>query len=194
MGCHQSQHSFEFASSGFHATASVTCDSCHSIHGAKATRLLREPVGTLCASCHPAQRSLFDKPYAHHLERGGLECTSCHNPHGGAGADSLKRTVAGEPACLSCHAEKQGPFVFTHVEGFAGNCLSCHEPHGSNNAKMLTRSQVSSLCLECHTTFPAGTLGPQPPSFHDLRSPRYANCTVCHVAVHGSNSSPLLWK
>jgi hypothetical protein len=25
-----------------------------------------------------------------------------------------------------------------------------------------------------------------PPAFHDLRSPRYQNCTVCHQKVHGS--------
>ena len=36
--------------------------------------------------------------------------------------------------------------------------------------------------------------GSQPPSFHDLRSPRYQNCTTCHITVHGSNTSPLLLK
>jgi len=25
-----------------------------------------------------------------------------------------------------------------------------------------------------------------PPAFHDLRSPQYQNCTVCHQKVHGS--------
>ena len=32
------------------------------------------------------------------------------------------------------------------------------------------------------------------PAFHDLHSPRYRECTVCHVAVHGSNTSPGLLK
>ena len=29
-------------------------------------------------------------------------------------------------------------------------------------------------------------LGVVPPSFHDLRSPRFQNCTVCHQKIHGS--------
>jgi predicted CXXCH cytochrome family protein len=84
--------------------------------------------------------------------------------------------------------------VFPHTGGVAGDCQSCHEPHGSNNGKMLIRASVDQLCLECHTTAPAGTLGSMQPSFHDLRSPRYRNCTTCHIAVHGSNSSPMLLK
>ena len=58
----------------------------------------------------------------------------------------------------------------------------------------LTRPTVSQLCLECHSPISGGTLGSQPPSFHDLLSPRYRNCTTCHVAIHGSNSSPELLK
>ena len=58
----------------------------------------------------------------------------------------------------------------------------------------LKRARVDQLCLECHSLFDGATLGSQPPSFHDLRSPRYQNCTTCHVMVHGSNASPLLLK
>jgi len=31
-----------------------------------------------------------------------------------------------------------------------------------------------------------GTLGVVPPAFHDLRSPVFQNCTVCHQKIHGS--------
>jgi len=194
LSCHQGNDAFQFAPNGSHASASVYCGTCHSIHGAPAARLLRTPTGSLCVGCHPGQKNLFDKPYSHHLGRGGMECTSCHNPHGGTGEKNLKKTMSGEAPCFSCHPATQGPFVFTHVTGFAGTCLNCHEPHGSNNPKMLVRARVDQLCLECHTAYPSGTLGSQPPSFHDLRSPRYQNCTTCHVAVHGSNSSPMLLK
>jgi hypothetical protein len=57
---------------------------------------------------------------------------------------------------------------------------------------MLTRHEVRFVCLECHANLPAAalaakaTLGTVPPSFHDLRSPRFNNCTVCHQKVHGS--------
>jgi DmsE family decaheme c-type cytochrome len=195
LSCHQDRPGFDHTATGFHASASVNCTDCHSVHAAVTTPLLRSKASTLCVSCHLEQKMQFGKPYAHRIGRGGIECTSCHNPHGGPGVDkSLKLTMAGEIPCLSCHPETQGPFVFTHVTGIAGNCLSCHEPHGSNNARMLTRSQVDQLCLECHTTLPTGLLGPQPPSIHDLRSARYTNCTVCHVAIHGSNSSPMLFR
>ncbi len=197
LACHGGKTGFERAGSGFHASAAVNCTDCHSIHGAAtaAPTLLRTAESTsLCVGCHPSQKAQFGKPYAHHLARGGVECVDCHNPHGGHGERSLKLTTAGQLPCLSCHPDTRGPFVFTHVSGFAGNCLTCHEPHGSNNPKMLTRARVDQVCLECHTLFPAGNLGPQPPAFHDLRSPRYTNCTVCHVAIHGSNSSPTLLK
>ena len=195
FSCHDNKSGFNYTTMGFHASASVNCADCHSVHAAPAIPLLKAATGTLCVGCHAGQKNLFGKPYAHRIGRGGIECTSCHNPHGGPGADrSLKKTAAGELPCLSCHPQTQGPFVFTHVTGIAGDCMSCHEPHGSNNSKMLTRARVDRLCLECHTTLPAGTLGPQPPSLHDLRSPRYTNCTVCHVAVHGSNSSPMLLR
>ena len=119
---------------------------------------------------------------------------SCHNPHGGSGEYSLVVNRAGEGPCVTCHAEKRGPFVFPHVSDVTGDCLTCHEPHGSSNPMALRRSRVDQLCLECHSQIEATTLGSQPPAFHDLRSPRYRECTVCHVAIHGSNLSPALTK
>jgi hypothetical protein len=60
---------------------------------------------------------------------------------------------------------------------------------------MLTRQEVRFVCLECHANLPGPgaaaasrpALGVVPPAFHDLRSPRYRNCTVCHQKVHGSH-------
>ena len=75
-----------------------------------------------------------------------------------------------------------------------GDCTSCHEPHGSSNPKQLKRATVYQVCIECHSPIGGTTLGSQPPSFHNLSSPRYQNCTTCHVAVHGSNRDPQLLK
>jgi DmsE family decaheme c-type cytochrome len=175
----------------------VTCLSCHSIHAAapRERALLSRPIDALCSSCHVTEGESFkSKPFAHHLGRGGMSCVSCHDPHGLARAGALKPTRGGELPCLSCHTEKRGPFVFSHVNGVAGDCLSCHESHGSSNPKRLIRARVSQLCLECHSAITPGVLGSQPPAFHDLRSPRYLNCTICHVAIHGSNRSPALLK
>jgi DmsE family decaheme c-type cytochrome len=139
-----------------------------------------------------------EKPFTHRPVTNVMECTSCHDPHGRPGKESLKLTRAGEPPCLTCHTEKRGPFVFEHPTGLsanaASNCESCHENHGSSNPKQLIRAQVSQLCLECHSTSTPTTLGSQPPSFHNLSLPRYRNCTTCHVAIHGSNLSPQLLK
>ena len=33
-------------------------------------------------------------------------------------------------------------------------------------------------------------IGVGTPSFHDINNPRYANCTVCHIEIHGSNKDP----
>jgi hypothetical protein len=62
---------------------------------------------------------------------------------------------------------------------------------------MLTRHEVRFQCLECHSNLPvarganeatpSGGLGNVPPAFHDLRNPRYRNCTTCHWKIHGSH-------
>jgi DmsE family decaheme c-type cytochrome len=197
--CHTSS-SQEHASfqAGVHASSeTVNCLSCHSMHSpeAKTPHLLVKKPSELCASCHPSQMASFrNKPFAHRIGRGGMECTSCHDPHGRSIQKALKLTRVGEVPCVNCHAEKRGPFVFEHVNGVVGTCTTCHEPHGSSNPKRLTRARVDRLCLECHSTLTAATLGSQPPSTHNISLPRWQNCTTCHVGVHGSNVSPQLLK
>jgi DmsE family decaheme c-type cytochrome len=195
LQCHGQIHTM-FSNRSAHADAAVNCESCHTVHpthSAEPMQLARA-ANDLCADCHPSQAGSFNKAFGHDLDLGGLQCVSCHNPHGGQGEQSLKVDRSGDVVCVSCHAEKRGPFVFPHVSDVSGTCLSCHEPHGSVNPMSLKRARVDQLCLECHSVFDGGTLGSQPPSFHDLRSPRYQNCTTCHVMVHGSNASPLLLK
>jgi DmsE family decaheme c-type cytochrome len=185
---------------GMHAnSASVNCFSCHSIHmpDAKSEHLLVKQELALCSSCHSAQAASFrNKPYAHRLGRGAMECSSCHQPHGRAGRDSIRQTASGESACASCHTDKRAMYVFPHGASSVGDCASCHEMHGSSNPKQLKRATVAQLCIECHSPIAgtAITLASQPPSFHNLSNPRYQSCTTCHTAVHGSNRSPLLLK
>ena len=194
LGCHQ-QIDAMFSVRSVHSDTAVVCTDCHSIHaGSDPRRLLAEPSVELCATCHAAPANSFRRPFGHRLDVGGLECVSCHNPHAGSGRDNLVVDRSGEGPCVSCHAEKRGPFVFPHVSGVVGDCMSCHQPHGSSNQMALTRARVDQLCLECHSPTTGDTLGSQPPSFHDMLSPRYRNCTTCHVAIHGSNQSPQLLK
>jgi DmsE family decaheme c-type cytochrome len=198
LSCHEKSNPHGSFALGFHAnSAAVNCLSCHQIHatGPRSEHLLSKETGPLCQTCHTGIAASFrNKPYTHRLDRGGMTCVDCHDPHDRKG-QPVKLTIDGELACLSCHAEKRGPFVFDHVTGSAGNCLSCHEAHGSSNPKQLQWARVDQLCLSCHSqTGGPRTAGGQPPSFHDLTSPRYRNCTTCHVAVHGSNLSPTLLK
>jgi len=196
QGCHARNLHRGLTGVAAHRAPAVDCGQCHSAHPDSPGQrsMLRQQPAELCASCHPAQVRELDRPYGHRLNRGGIECISCHDPHAGRGVDSLARDISGDVACLTCHAEKRGPFVYSHVTGVTGDCWSCHTAHGSSNPNMLTRSRVEQLCLECHSPVSGGTAGSQPPSRHDLRSPRYRNCTVCHTAVHGSNTSPMLLK
>jgi predicted CXXCH cytochrome family protein len=64
-------------------------------------------------------------------------------------------------------------------------CVTCHRPHGSPYPKLLTRADVSQICLECHA---------DTPSFHDLSQPKYRNCQTCHAAIHGSQRDRALFK
>ena len=202
LACHDQTKGCKSMHSSKHANSeTVNCLSCHSIHSSEVTApgLLAKKQLALCSSCHQTQASSFrNKPYGHRVGRGGMECSTCHQPHQStnAGCEVTKKTKSGETICVSCHAEKKGPFVFPHGArtAGAGDCMTCHEPHGSNNPKRLKRATVWQLCIECHSPISGGALGSQPPSFHNLLTARYQNCTTCHVAIHGSNRSPQLVK
>lgn len=205
MLCHDKLTTRVSRKGGMHAnSAAVNCLSCHSIHHAepRSSDLVARPQLELCATCHTQAASFRNKPYGHRLDRGGMACSSCHEPHGRPPANGRSmtfqghlRTGAGEAPCLSCHTEKKGPFVFAHGGATIGECTACHEPHGSSNPMQLKRATVAQLCIECHSPVSSGqVLGSQPPAFHNLLDPRYQNCTTCHVAVHGSNRDPQLLK
>ena len=203
LSCHAGKSHNDIDVKGVHATHGVHCESCHSMHPGERVpeSLLIKSGSSLCVACHLDVAGSFRKPYTHPMHesvdgagKAGMQCASCHNPHGRGGEPGLVRSKAGEIACLGCHTDKRGPFVFSHMSLETAGCLGCHEPHGSVNPMMLTRSRVAQLCLECHSPTSSTTVGSRPPSLHDLRSPRYQNCTTCHTAVHGSNSSALLLR
>lgn len=175
-----------------HARHGISCNDCHSSHAPKRTEfLLKNTEPNLCYTCHAEQKASFSKPFHHKVPEGGMKCSDCHNQHGGFMGKSLRNSVNGDSACVKCHADKQGPFVFEHAPVKTEGCQSCHTPHGSTNPKLLTRNLVRFLCIECHSNtpgLPGDPLGDQTPTSHDINNPRYQNCTVCHIQIHGSNA------
>ncbi len=196
LKCHEgsqgkSEERFNYRRSE-HSRHGVSCNDCHSSHEPKRTEfLLKGTEPNLCYQCHAEQKASFSKPFHHKVPEGGMKCSDCHNQHGGFMGKSLRNSVTGDAGCVKCHADKQGPFVFEHAPVKVEGCQACHTPHGSTNPKLLTRNNVRFLCIECHSNTPGlpgeAGLGTQTPTGHDLTQPRYQNCTVCHIDIHGSN-------
>ena len=115
-----------------------------------------------------------------------MTCASCHNAHGSTNVRLLKVGNWVNEACISCHTEKRGPFLFEHAAG-RESCISCHDPHGSSNEKMLV-AKVPMLCQRCH-------IGSRHPStVYDAAALQNRSvaligrgCVNCHQNIHGSN-------
>ncbi len=194
LSCHARMESHAGGPASLHGKNQIACSDCHRIHDAKqALRLLADRSDQLCIACHTETQAAFSKPFRHRLNEGAIHCIDCHEPHGGLNPRQMKVANGNETACFKCHTDKRGPFAFEHPPMRLEGCLGCHEPHGSINPKMLVRHQQGFLCLECHSAA-SGILSGQPPSFHDLRSTRFQNCSTCHLKVHGSNVNRFLLR
>jgi DmsE family decaheme c-type cytochrome len=195
LACHLNQPTHVGRIQSSHARNQVSCIACHSMHRNGGTDLVARratDVNALCAKCHTDVWAAFQRPYHHRLPEGAMSCVDCHNPHGSFLPHMIQTVDANEPGCFKCHGDLRGPFTFEHAPVRLEGCTACHQPHGSANPRMLTRAQVRFVCLECHSNLPLptppanGTLGAVPPAFHDLRDPRFQQCTNCHQRVHGS--------
>jgi DmsE family decaheme c-type cytochrome len=101
--------------------------------------------------------------------------------------------------CTKCHLDKLGPYLYEHPSVKTEGCMACHSPHGTPNARLLKRSNINTVCLQCHTATlnfnasPAFGGAPSTPSFHNVAN-QYVSCTTCHTQLHGSNASPFFFK
>jgi len=196
LTCHLNQNTPVGRLASGHAKDEVGCTTCHSIHSGSGAKLVvhnKAEINAKCSSCHVSEWAAFNRPYKHRLPEGAMSCVDCHNPHASFGFDTVRTSFGNEPGCLQCHSDKRGPFVYEHPVQRMEGCTACHEPHGSANPRMLTRHEVRLECLECHANLPIPAsigknpnVGGVPPALHDLRSPRFQNCTTCHVKIHGS--------
>jgi DmsE family decaheme c-type cytochrome len=198
LQCHQQAEKISHWNFSGHARHGVSCFDCHGaiiaphIAAFQKTFLgkpiesyrpydLRDPQ--LCLDCHREVSAQFHQPYAHPVRQGKLVCVDCHNPHADRLSVSRPRETA--RACLSCHAELRGPFVFRHEAIEESGCLVCHQPHGSVNNKLLTQTG-NALCMQCHFQANYPTIGAVD---HTGLLAGGRNCWSCHVDIHGSNGS-----
>ncbi len=216
LACHAGREEHNNFRRGDHWRNNIGCTDCHTAHGtnhdsAKADSItlignvarqkpniarsvmLKASEPQLCISCHTEVKAQFSKPFRHKVLEGTMNCSDCHNPHGGVESKQTKLTMGTDSACIKCHTDKQGPFVFEHAPLKVEGCAACHTPHGSANPKMLKRAQVRQLCLECHSSI-TEQFAPDTPSFHNQAVLRFQNCTICHAAIHGSNTNSAFFR
>ncbi len=226
LSCHESGKPQSSFAHSVHATAGVSCIDCHAIHPVDladagkpqlqtaqaqffgvprlnrentwlAGPMLKQPQPGLCYSCHRTVQAQFALPEHHRVDEGFMKCTDCHNPHGTMNHFQLKK--ANWEACVSCHVEKRGPFVYEHAVVRVEGCTACHTPHGSVNNFLLKRREQRMLCLQCHsvvhTTPSVSGLNGQANVPHGrLGFQTSGDCTRCHAAIHGSNFDEYLLR
>jgi DmsE family decaheme c-type cytochrome len=195
LSCHSYDSERANFSRSAHASNDIGCISCHSPHHAKAERaLLVEKQPQLCYQCHTEVKAEFSRPYRHRVNQGLVQCTDCHNEHGGFLPKQLRASAAQDQVCFKCHTEKKGPFVYEHLPVASEGCTSCHTPHGSTNPRLLRVSQVNLLCLQCHTLALSNVPSQPPIGPAHNQSQKYQACTMCHAFIHGSNFSEVFFK
>jgi len=184
VSCHNGGSTMTWHDSA-HSAAGVLCMDCHDVKAPYA----KMDSAALCNECHADQNAKFNLPSHHPVREGFMECADCHNPH--AGTDGMVKGDTVNDLCYTCHAEKQGPFLWEH-DPVVEDCTYCHDPKGTVNNNLLVATE-SSLCLRCHTSHD---------SYHaidrwerlgdgfsqvDGRADIMAKCTRCHISVHGSD-------
>jgi DmsE family decaheme c-type cytochrome len=197
LTCHKGHPTMAWKSSS-HALQGVACVDCHNPHPstelprfaniqhAFVERPKRLPMAAqdpeVCFRCHQNIYTQFLLPSHHPLQQRKMNCSSCHDAHGGATGNLKEPTI--NLVCYKCHADKQGPFVYEHPP-VTENCDICHNPHGTV-ANNLLRQPTTFLCLRCHS----GHRG-NPYTNIDknvgLRPAFFTDCAQCHAQVHGSN-------
>jgi len=169
---------------GPHGKAALDCTTCHSVHAQPTMpNLMTTSATKSCYACHQDVFAKFSLNERHKLQERILGCTTCHDPHAPAASERLGGFK--QEACLKCHPDKGGPFLYEHGSSRVEGCTVCHETHGSPNRHMLLTQSVGDLCYGCHVFSP---------QWHGHLNEKTTNCTNCHATIHGSNLSKIFIK
>jgi len=186
LNCHETAGRLAWFGSR-HQVENLSCASCHQVHRPRDRILDSLEQQKVCFECHPKRRSDTLKASSHPLRLGNMSCSDCHDPHDGNN-DFLLQELTVNETCYTCHAEKQGPYLWEHAPA-SDNCSLCHRPHGSNHPSLL-KKRPPLLCQQCHS--PAGH--PSTAYTSELTENNFSNrfmlgraCLNCHSQVHGSN-------
>jgi DmsE family decaheme c-type cytochrome len=118
---------------------SMTCSSCHNVHGSPNVRLLRAgtTIDESCSSCHADKRG----PYLWEHAPVSESCVTCHDPHG---SNNDRMLVSKQPfLCQRCHVTSRHPptvyegYLLNNSQNankiYSRSCTICHQLiHGSN--------------------------------------------------------------
>lgn len=216
LSCHAGREEHNNFRRGEHWRNDIGCTDCHAPHTAATGRnlpssnvfvsksnaqkpgfstlhLLKVGEPQLCLGCHAEVKPAFNAPFHHKVLEGAMKCSDCHNPHGGFELKQTRLATGADAACIKCHADKQGPFTYEHAPLKTEGCVACHTPHGSSHPRLLRFGAVNQLCLTCHSVaHDVGALEPAGPQHN--QNAQYANCTACHVKIHGSHTSPVFFR
>jgi DmsE family decaheme c-type cytochrome len=195
LTCHRSLQAMDW-NLGDHAVSEIACADCHSIHQEK-DRARSDPQ--LCLDCHKEILVKANFPSHHPVREGKMTCSSCHQHHGSV-MNNLKTHERLNDMCLTCHADKQGPFIFEHAP-VQEDCTICHNAHGTVANNLLKQNEPF-LCLQCHEshfhagrlglthpkTLPAGGFSENPFGEAGWRRAFLTKCSQCHFRIHGSDN------
>src|SRR5262245_22889223 len=188
LTCHEKAGAHAQWQGSVHDARNVSCVTCHSVHTPKSEKaqLKTATASETCVTCHKPEAMRIKKSGHMPVREAKMECTSCHTPHGSTNVRMLRVGNSLNESCVSCHAEKRGPFLWEHAAG-RENCASCHDPHGSNNDRMLV-AKAPMLCQRCHVS------SRHPATIYDATQVANGSnrvvgrsCVNCHAQIHGSN-------
>jgi DmsE family decaheme c-type cytochrome len=170
-----------------HEMSDVSCSDCHYVMRKRSKRRLfiRENPSSTCYQCHRGKRAQAQRASHMPVREGKVQCSNCHDVHGGTGDNLLKRPTVNE-TCYQCHQEKRGPNIWEHPP-VRENCANCHDPHGSN-FKPLLKLKPPYLCQQCHMAgfHPSALYNSKDLTNNEGRLIE-KSCMNCHSLIHGSN-------